>query len=78
MELLAVIQTKIFIPLIKLLFILATVVFLWGVIEFIAGANSEDKLKKGKLHMIWGVIGMAIMLSAGGIIQILQDFFAGL
>lgn len=59
-------------PAIKLLFILAFIVFLWGMVEFIRSADNETGRDKGKLHMLWGVIGLAIMVSVNGIMRILQ------
>lgn len=70
-----VIQVRLISPLIQLLFVLATVIFLWGVVEFIAGSASEEKRTKGKKHMMWGIIGLVIMLIAGGIIGALDNFF---
>jgi hypothetical protein len=59
-------------PLIRLMFIIAFLVFLWGMVEFIRTADNESGRDKGKQHMLWGVVGMAIMVSATGIISILQ------
>ena len=52
-------------PLIELLFVAATVVFMWGIFQFIAGGDSEDSRSEGKRHMLWGLIGMFIMVAAG-------------
>lgn len=53
-------------PLITLLFAVAGVVFLYGVMQFISAKGSGDTsgFEKGKQHMIWGIVGMAIILSA--------------
>lgn len=58
-------------PLITLLFAIAIAAFLWGVVEFIAGADDESKVSQGKQHMLWGIIGIAIMVSAFGIMNVL-------
>src|SRR4051812_25601670 len=60
-------------PLIELAFIVALVVFLFGVMEFIRGAANEEKRTKGKQHMLWGIIGLFIMMGVFGIITILTD-----
>ena len=60
---------------IALLFTLATVYFIWGIIEYIKSAGDEAALKKGKAHMIYGIIGMAVMASAFGIVAMLQESF---
>jgi len=62
---------------IGLLFVLVTVYFFWGVVEFVRASGSGDtnKLDEGKRHMVWGIIGMAVMLGAWSIVQILQSVF---
>lgn len=60
-------------PLIVLLFAIATVLFLWGVAEFIRNAPDSEGRKQGINHMIWGVVGIAIMLSVWGIMGIIAD-----
>ena len=49
-------------PLIGFLFALAVVYFLYGVFEFIANQSNEEKKTSGKSHMLWGVIGITIMM----------------
>ena len=59
---------------ISLLFVLATVYFLWGVVNYVVGAGGDiKKLEQGKQHMLWGIVGMAIMLSAWGIVRAIQN-----
>ncbi|MBI2056499.1 MAG: hypothetical protein HYT37_03945 [Candidatus Sungbacteria bacterium] len=63
-------------PAIKFLFVLATVIFLYGVITYVVGSQGSDaKLDKGKKVMQWGIVGMFIMASAWGIVKVLCDFF---
>lgn len=63
-------------PLISLLFVLATVLFLWGVTNYVVGNRGDaTRLERGKKIMIWGIVGMAIMASAWGIVNILRRFF---
>lgn len=64
-------NAKIINPLIELSFIVALVVFLWGVLQFIRGANNEEARGKGKQHMLWGFVGFLIMFGVFGIINIL-------
>lgn len=49
-------------PIIMLLFALAVVFFLYGVFEFISNQEDEEAKTKGKSHMIWGIIGITIMM----------------
>lgn len=60
---------------IVLLFSLTTVYFIWGVILYVMGARGDDeKLNQGKRHMVWGIIGMAIMASAWGIVELISAY----
>lgn len=60
-------------PIIQVLFVVATIVFVYGVFEFIRGAESPEVRKQGQQHMLWGIIGLAIMVSVFTIIDILLN-----
>lgn len=60
---------------IGLIFILATVIFLWGVIRFIASSGDETARTKSRGMMLWGIIGLAVMVAAWGITTLLIDYF---
>jgi hypothetical protein len=60
-------------PVIALLFALAVLLFLWGIAEFIRDAGSEDGRTKGKQNMIWGIVGIFIMVSVFGIIRVIEN-----
>jgi len=62
-------------PLITILMVLATVMFLWGVMQMITSSDNEEKRSQGKKHIMWGIVGLFIMVSVWGIIQILCNFF---
>lgn len=62
-------------PIINLMIAVAVLFFLFGVWEFIAGAGSDDKRETGKKHMVWGVIGLFIMISVWGIMAVLSNFW---
>jgi len=62
-------------PAIGFLIVLATVVFIWGVIEFIAGADNEKARTQGKQHIIWGLIGLFIMVAASGLMWVIVNFW---
>ena len=68
-DLIAKIKTVIVNPIIGLLFALALMFFLWGIVEFIWVAGGEEGRKKGARHILWGLIGMFIMVSVFGIIN---------
>jgi len=58
---------------IAVLFILVTVYFFWGIVTYVRAAGDEGAIEKGKTHMIWGIIGMAVMASAWGIVDIISS-----
>ncbi|OHA15706.1 MAG: hypothetical protein A3A10_01920 [Candidatus Tagabacteria bacterium RIFCSPLOWO2_01_FULL_42_9] len=61
-------------PVIGLLFAIAIAVFIWGIIGFIWNAGSEEKRTTGKQHIIWGLVGLLIMATVAGIIEIIANF----
>ena len=69
------INTVIIQPLLYLLASLSVLVFVWGLVEFIAKADSDSERSDGKKHMIWGIIGLFIMVSAIPIIRIALGTF---
>ena len=60
-------------PLILLLFGLAVAYFLYGLVQFIANQDSEEKRTAGKSHMIYGVIGMTIMMSVFAVMNMVLN-----
>ncbi|MFA5778284.1 MAG: hypothetical protein WC870_02225 [Candidatus Paceibacterota bacterium] len=60
-------------PLIGLLFALAVVYFLYGVFEFIMNQENEEKKTTGKSHMIWGIVGITIMMGVFMIMNMLLN-----
>jgi len=58
-------------PLIALLFVVAFVLFLFGLFKFFGNREDTSALEDGKRHMMWGIIGMAIMVSVFGIMQLI-------
>ena len=62
-------------PLIYLLFGVALIVFLWGVVQYLVSNDSEEGRTTGKRHILWGVVGMFIMASAFGILHIIVNTF---
>jgi uncharacterized membrane protein YidH (DUF202 family) len=65
-------------PAIILMVAVAVVVFIYGVAEFIAAADNEEKRSKGRQHIIWGIIGLFIMVSVWGVMNILNNFWSNL
>lgn len=54
-----------------LLFAAAFFFFLWGVFQFVRAAGDEEARKAGRDHIIYGVIGLAVMASVYGLVNFL-------
>lgn len=63
-------------PLIVLLFALAAVYFIYGVFQFISNAENEEKRTEGKNHMLWGIIGLVVMIGVWAILNIVLNTFS--
>ncbi len=56
---------------IPLLFTLAAVLFVWGVVKFfIIDAGEEAKRSQGKQFMIWGLVALVVMSSVWGLVRL--------
>ncbi len=62
-------------PIIYLLMTLAVMYFIWGLVEFIWKAGNQADRDKGKSRMIWGIVGLFIMVSVYSIITISLNTF---
>jgi uncharacterized membrane protein YidH (DUF202 family) len=65
------ISTNILNPLIALMFGLAVLYFIYGVLQYIWNPDNEDARETGRRSMIWGIIGMFIMVSVFGIMRLI-------
>ena len=72
-QFLAKVELAILMPLVTLLSLAAFVLFVWGVVQFIAGADNDEKRKIGQQHMIWGSIGLIILFGANAIIAVIKQ-----
>lgn len=71
-------NTAIINPALLLIFAAGTLGFVYGVVEFIWGVEQGNDLKEdGKRHMLWGLIGMFIMVSAWAIIKLIAGAVGG-
>jgi len=62
-------------PLITLLLTVALIIFLYGCFQFVVNASNPGERSVGKKHIIWGIVGMLIMLSAMSILSIAAGTF---
>ena len=71
--LLANVVTFIVNPLIGLVFLAGFIVFVWGVVRYFLALQSEEARKTGGQHMLWGIIGMFIMVMVYALIDIIKN-----
>ena len=57
-------------PLITFMMALALLIFLYGAFEYVKGAASDSDRETGKRHLLYGIIGMLVMLSAYSLLTI--------
>ncbi len=69
------IESAILFPLMTLMMAVAFFIFLWGAYQFVLNAGDETKHTEGKAHMMYGIIGLFVMLSAMAILKIAAGTF---
>jgi len=54
---------------------IALMVFIWGIVLFVARSGDENAVQEGKKRMMWGVIGLFLIVSIWGLINLLMEMF---
>ena len=62
-------------PLIGFLFALAVLYFIYGVAQFIFNPDDEEQKTTGKSHMLWGIIGITIMMGVWTLLNMVLKTF---
>lgn len=62
-------------PLIFLLFAAASVYFVYGLLQFVMNSSNDEAREKGKRHMVYGLVGLFIMVAVYGILNMLLGTF---
>ena len=62
-------------PLISLLMGVALLVFLYGSAKYVMNASNEQAREEGKRHIMYGLIGLVVMISAYAILNIAVTTF---
>ena len=68
-------QAYIIDPAILIVFSLGFLLFVFGLVEFLWNLNEGGENEEGKQHMLWGIVGMLIMVSVFGILELLDNTF---
>lgn len=59
---------------VPILITLGVIYFLWGLVVYVTSGDA-DKKKDGQQHMIWGLIGIFVMVGLWGIIAVIMNTF---
>lgn len=71
MDIIEKIKDNILNPIIIALFAAAAFYFLFGLLKFIQNQDNETAQEEGKRHMVWGVIGIFLMVAVYGILDLI-------
>lgn len=62
-------------PLIILMMSIAILWFLYGGFEYVMRSDNDSARETGRQHMLWGLIGLLVMVSAMTILEIAANSF---
>ncbi len=66
--------TTIINPLLALIFGAGLIVFIWGLVQYLYALNVKgEQDQDAKKHMLWGIVGMFIMVAGFTIIRIIAN-----
>lgn len=52
---------------------IAIIMLVWSAILYITSGANEEKVTKARKNLMWTLIGLAILLAARGIIEVIQE-----
>ncbi|HRH31261.1 MAG TPA: hypothetical protein PK950_01210 [Candidatus Paceibacterota bacterium] len=58
---------------IPLLFALALLMFIWGVLKYVIAPDGSDDREEGRWFMIWGIVGLFVMVSVWGLVGLVSN-----
>ena len=67
--------TEIYSPIYQLVAAVTVVYFVYGVARYVIELNNPQETSEGKAHLLYGSIGLFIVLSVGGILSYFGDIF---
>ncbi len=71
------INSIILFPLITFLLAIAVIVFIWGGFQYLYKADDASARSEGQKHMLFGIIGIVVMISAFTLLSIATRTFFG-
>jgi len=58
-----------------LLMALATLIFLWGILNYVLAGDSESKRAEAKGYMTYGVVTLFVMVSVWALVYVISNTF---
>lgn len=74
-QILSNVATQIFTPIYQVVVGVAVLYFLYGAVKYVIDLNNPEKQTTGKSHLFWGMVGLFIILSVGGILSAIGGTF---
>ena len=71
--LLAKVISLIVVPIVWVVLTFSVLVFMWGLVQFVMYADDPKARSTGWNHILWGIIGFAIILCAYGIVRLITN-----
>jgi len=59
------------------LFVIATIIFIWGVIKYVIKSDDEKARAQAKGLMLWGIVGLAVITAVWGVVNLILIYFFG-
>ena len=60
-------------PLLVLVSAVAVLVFVWGIVEYLWKLRKGESTADGKLHMLWGLVGLFIIVGTFAIMNLIAN-----
>lgn len=76
-DILGRLKSEVLWPAMTVIFAAGFLLFIWGLVKFLwyVEEGSGSSSSEGKQHMVWGLVGMLIMVSFWSIIALLDNTF---
>ena len=60
---------------IRILIVIATLVFIYGLVTYLLSTGDEEKRKEARQVMIWGIIILFVIVVVWGLVAVLENTF---
>lgn len=70
--------TEVFSPIYRAVVGVTILYFMYGIMKYIMDLNNPEKQTFGKSHLLWGTVGLFIVLSVGGVLGMFQGIFGSM